>query len=61
MPFTAAAMRRKGTSCCCGAHASRPRWRDRAAASALVREAVAHGYAYDGTTHAGPEFGPLFP
>jgi hypothetical protein len=34
---------------------------DRAAASALVREAVAHGYAYDGTTHAGPRFGPLFP
>jgi serine/threonine-protein kinase len=34
---------------------------DRAGAAALVREAVARGYAYDGTTHADPELGRLFP
>ncbi|HEU4556363.1 MAG TPA: BTAD domain-containing putative transcriptional regulator [Longimicrobium sp.] len=34
---------------------------DRAAASTLVREAVARGYAYDGTTHTEPQIGTLFP
>jgi hypothetical protein len=34
---------------------------DRAAASTLVREAVARGYAYDGTTHTEPQIGALFP
>jgi hypothetical protein len=34
---------------------------DRPGAATLVREAVARGYAYDGTTHADPELGRLFP
>ncbi|HEY0025798.1 MAG TPA: BTAD domain-containing putative transcriptional regulator [Longimicrobium sp.] len=34
---------------------------DGAGAASLVREAVALGYAYDGTTHTDRELGPLFP
>lgn len=34
---------------------------DDAAASTLVREAVARGYAYDALTHADPELGRFFP
>jgi DNA-binding SARP family transcriptional activator len=34
---------------------------DRRGAAALVREAVARGYAYEGLTHADQELGPLFP
>ncbi|HEX8692733.1 MAG TPA: BTAD domain-containing putative transcriptional regulator [Longimicrobium sp.] len=34
---------------------------DRRGAAALVREAVARGYAYDGLTHTDAELGPLFP
>jgi hypothetical protein len=34
---------------------------ERTAAAALVREAVARGFAYDGLTHADTELGALFP